>query len=82
MRICPAAVAKDPLGSDFEQCFRSCGGARASFEKGRLKGSKMSSQGSRNEAKIAPWRPLGGPWVPRSILGYFLVPIWSLLKLS
>ena len=33
MRIGPTAVAKDPLGNDFEECFRSCGGARASFEK-------------------------------------------------
>ena len=33
LRFWPAAVSKDLLTSDFEQCFRLCGGARASFEK-------------------------------------------------
>ena len=69
------------MGSDFEQCFRSCGGARASFEKGCLKGSKMSSRGSKMRPKWlpgglrgGPWRPLGGPGARRKNFERFWVP--------
>ena len=56
-------------------------GARK-LRKGRLKGSKMSSRGAPNEAKMAPWRPPGGsleafgrPWGAEGDFERFWVPL-------
>ena len=51
--------------------------------KGRLKGSKMSSRGIQNEAKMAPWRPPGrvpgSLWAARGRRGRFLNDLGCLL---
>ena len=60
-----------PLGAtltnDFERCLQSYVGARASFEKGRVEGLKISPWAPQKEAKIDPKCPLGG--LPGESLG-------------
>ena len=54
-----------PLGAtltnDFEQCLQSYVGARASFEKGRVEGLKISPWAPQKESKIVSKCALGGP---------------------
>ena len=66
MHIWPAAVAKDLLTRDFEQCFRLCGGLRASLEKdveNEVPGAQNEAKmGSRRASRGLSWGRLRGSW--------------------